>query len=106
MLLRRAGVGRDAPYDEQDVDNSRLLDDLGSDRLDPRETYLLTVPAEVLEPSVRRLHGLAAAHSRVGRISCARAAITMVPPSRLGEGYPAVVKASPNRRKVMSSPCA
>ena len=42
------------------ADYVRLLDDLGWDRLDPRESYPLTMPAARLARTIRRLHGSAA----------------------------------------------
>ena len=41
------------------VDDMRLLDDLGWDRLDRRESYELTMPRDQLERTIRRHHELA-----------------------------------------------
>jgi hypothetical protein len=60
MVLRASRSREAQELHAQYVDNSRLLGDLGWDRLDPRETYPLTVPAEALERTIRRLHRLAA----------------------------------------------
>lgn len=41
------------------VDDARLLDDLGWEEADARESFPLTMPPERLEPLLRRLEGVA-----------------------------------------------